>query len=84
MGIFRISLTQGEVNKETRKGRFHEPLGVIKSETIKSEKEDLLRGRGLGEKKKRHSRNPGGIPNRKKGKTMNPMASTLRDNRLRF
>jgi hypothetical protein len=83
MGIFRISLTQGEVNKETKRGRFHEPLGVIKSETIKSKKEDLLRGRGLGEKKK-HSRDPGGIPNRKKGKTMNPMASTLRYNRLRF
>jgi hypothetical protein len=51
MGIFRISLTQGEVNKETKRVRFHEPLGVIKSETIKSEKEDLLKGRGLGEKK---------------------------------
>jgi hypothetical protein len=52
MGIFRISLTQGEVNKETRRGRFHEPLGVIKSETIKSRNEDLLiRKRIRGEKK---------------------------------
>jgi hypothetical protein len=77
MGIFRISLTQGDVNKETRRERFHEPLGVIKSETIKSRNEYLLIRGGLGEKK-RQSRNPRGIPNRKRGRTMNPMAWTLR------
>ena len=51
MVIFRISLTQGDVNKEIKRERFHEPLEVIKSETIKSGNWDLLIGRGLGEKK---------------------------------
>jgi hypothetical protein len=51
MGIFKISLTQGVVNKETRRGRFQLPFGEIRSETIKSRLEDLLRGRRVGVKK---------------------------------
>ena len=39
------------VNREIRKGRCQEPLELIKSDTIKSGKEDLLMGRGSGEKK---------------------------------
>jgi hypothetical protein len=43
MGIFWISLTQEEVNKEMRRGRFQEPF-EIKSEILNSGKEVLLKG----------------------------------------
>ena len=63
------------VNRESRKGRFQKPLKLIKSDTIKSGKEDLFMGRGSGEKK-RHRRNPRGVPDRKRGRPMDSMASS--------
>jgi hypothetical protein len=50
MGIFWISLTQEEVNKEMRRGRFQEPF-EIKSETLSSGKGVLLKGFDWGEKR---------------------------------
>jgi hypothetical protein len=41
---------EGE-NREIKKGRFQDPLEFNKSDIIKSGNEDLLKGRGSGEKK---------------------------------
>jgi hypothetical protein len=54
------------VNIKIKRERFQKAFEVIKSETFKSRKEVLLIGRGLGEKKWQ-SRNPRGIPNKKRG-----------------
>jgi hypothetical protein len=76
IGIFGISLTPGEVNKETSRGRFQKPLGEMRSETIKSGKRGPAQREGSGGEK-RHSRNLRGVPNRKGGESTNPIGGTL-------